>query len=358
MVSSGSNSWRFYRANLQKWSTSNIMSPKHHANMEQVFNTATVITITNGALCFGCLLFVTHITIAACCRRRKNVHNYGLRRKQRYPIVPVCTFLGLVCFIASAVSQVIRFREYVGSNFDIGITISAVTCMTSWSLGHFFSYLVFFLRLTNAFSDSIYALPKYTVIYLVSLLICYFPICWITKSTILFLFWSDRLSPLTLEQFEYVMNIPILILDVLLSISMTYIFVSRLLAIMRTQTDIEHKGCHLRLAALDQSLKFNGFNRKLMNLSVKTVVLSTTSLFASLILMSYDAVAFYFHLSTIAVLPLYLWLQIDTLISCLCLTLCFVEAERAYRLLCCCCVSIGKRCMRRALHYADYVSDY
>merc|ERR1712154_545928 len=41
--------------------------------------------------------------------------------------------------------------------------------------------------------------------------------------------------------------------------------------------------------------------------------------------------------------------QLDTIITCVCLTLFMGRTERIYHLVCCCCSKMGYRCLKRAL---------
>ena len=84
--------------------------------------------------------------------------------------------------------------------------------------------------------------------------------------------------------------IPILILDVLITISMTYAFVSRLFMMMRSQIN-NVDDLNLRLIALNQWLGYNTVNNRLMILEVKAAVLSITSLLSSFLWVAGDAVA-------------------------------------------------------------------
>ena len=105
----------------------------------------------------------------------------------------------------------------------------------------------------------------------------------------------------------------------------------------------------LRNEALNQSLNADGANYQFMRLSVKIAVLSITSLLSSLAFVSLDALSTYYQWEHSMRWLLYWWLQIDIVITCFCLTLFLARTEKVYNMLCCCCIFIGQRWMRRML---------
>lgn len=265
------------------------------------------------------------------------------------------TSLGLIFFlICSIVFVIVLWDLNHPSDFYITLVLSraGVFC---WNSGQLCSYFLFLFRLMDTFSESAYKVPKTSAVYLV-ILLTFYAIAWIIKFTAYFVFWSDwkrgekddvSFSESIVDQIQEYMLIPILILDTLISSSMVYMFIYRLFAVMRGQADIVREQ-HLHMDALNRSLNVDGNNHRLMNLSVKIAVLSILSLLSSLIYIILSAVM-WLHLSLLLMNLLHLWLVIDIIITCSCLVLFLSRTDRVYSILCCCCVALGNRCIKRAL---------
>merc|ERR1719295_873076 len=132
-------------------------------------------------------------------------------------------------------------------------TVEFQTTLFCWSFGQFCSYLVFVLRLIDTFSNSTLKVSRNTIIFLVILVVLY-EIAWITICIAPFVFsWSTTNS----ERYPIYMIIPTLFLDVCITITMTYIFISRLFSVMRGQAETV-RDQQLRNEALNQSLNADG----------------------------------------------------------------------------------------------------
>lgn len=96
--------------------------------------------------------------------------------------------------------------------------------------------------------------------------------------------------------------------------------------------------------------------RKLIGLSVKIIVLAIVSMISSCVLMALRAVCFNFIVSYEMSKTLEIWIQLDTMISCVCLTLFLPRTQRGFDILCGCCNAILSRCMRKSLELSTACS--
>ena len=301
-----------------------------------------IITVIQCIICLGCLLFAIHSEYNIRFGRRKK---FGMRRT--FKVIPICTILGLFSFFIASISMGMNVWTSNNHQNSFEIEISAIIDTFCWSFGQFCCYLVFFLRLIDTFVDSAYPVSIITICYLVTLLILY-ETAWIIKSCLPILF-SFKAWTTTYAETAETINIAVLILDVMITVSMIHLFVSRLLLVMRKAARIVSNE-DLQMDVLHQSLREDGQNRRLMNLSVKITVLSFVSLLSSLMVVSMATAAeISLDLSGPIALIDSLWTQIDTMISSLCLVLFLKPAEGTYTILCCCCASVGRKCMNRAL---------
>ena len=300
-----------------------------------------MIAATECLICLGCLLF----TIYTRCL-------IGNRQRRAPKLIPVFTLLSLCFLLISSIGLGGFYLKWCGTGSTQENTTAIILFRSAslcWSLGHFCSYLVFLLRLRDTFSDTayMYEVSRSTLLYLVTLLILY-ETGWFLKCAVPIVIWHTERSTQKkageINWTQIYVLIPILILDVVITISMTYMFITRLFMVMRGQAQFVHER-YLRADALNRSLNAHGSNQRLMNLSVKITVLSLTSLSSTLIFVSFDALSLYLNgLSMLLYVDLFL--QIDTVITCLCLTLFLLHTERVYRVLCCCCNALVYRWMR------------
>lgn len=303
------------------------------------------IAVIQSCIALGCLLFAFYVL----CINPK-------RKSSRPKWIPCCTILGLICFVMSPVFLACSYMTTHISHWYFIKIAEIRLALFCWSFGHFFSYFVFLLRLIDTFSNSSYRVSRETIILSVILLILY-EISWIIKCAAPFLLWNDirsddDFSHSKIRRFLVYISIPILFLDVLITVAMTYMFISRLIIVMGGSVGGQIVDIHdprSRMDALDESLSVEGTNQKMMNLSIKVAVLSITSLFSSLLFVSVGAMGIYFDFGGIMLLLTYLGLQIETLITCFCVTLFLGRAMRVYHTLCCCCIAVGYRCMKPAL---------
>ena len=309
------------------------------------------LAVIEGSICLGCLCFAIYHQRTY---RNLNQANRSYHKLSIPKWISFFIYLGLISFFISSISQAIHFWQFNISQDHSALKnrISIVSCWFTWSLGQLCSYSVFLLRLVNTFADSTHRIPKSTIVYLMALLILY-EITWILNCIIPFEFWEYPLNHTNYfhtkqGQFQYYITIPIFILDFVITISMIYMFVSRLVLVMREQVEAGLDR-HLQMDALDKSLNVHGTNHKLMGLCVKIAVLSIIGLLSSLIFVVLHALNVYFGLNGCIAMIAHIWLQCDTVISCFCLTLFVAQTETLYRILCCCCIAVGYQWTKRAL---------
>ena len=295
-------------------------------------------------VCFICLLFAMYCHCIIHDQNRRKV--FELRKTSK--MVPLCTFLGLFSFLISSLSLGINtWTSYNHGNYT-KVKVTSIIDTFCWSLGQFCSYLVFFFRSISVFSGSAYPVSTVMILYLVFLMTL-FEAAWITKAILPFCYWSNITSLEYGKTMEFI-NIGILCVDVLITLSMTHLFISRLFVVMRRLTETLYHHQHLQMDALHQSLNVDGRNHQMMKLSVKITVLSCVSLVSSLLVVSLATIVDISLDFNGAILPITnFWIQIDTVISALCLVLFLVRAERMYNIVCCGCNALGYQCMRRTL---------
>ena len=303
------------------------------------------IAVIQSSICLACLIF----TIFIQCR----IHERSISR-----MIPCCTFTGVLSFLFSGISLALYYWSFIYFDYIYFESGFEVFC---WAIGQFCSYLVFFLRLMDSFDGSVYRVPRRACIGLVSLIILY-ETAWIIQFVGgVFLFWPHQ--SLT----RICLFILILVLDIVITVVMCYMFIFRLFAVMRGQALSVHDR-HVQMEELYRSLNVDGTNYRLLNLSVKISTLSIISLLSSLIFVVLNTIIYYTNWRKPTAITFWtvhnlevknIWLSIDTVISCICLTL--FLSSRLYQVLCCCCVSLGNRCMRNALlrrNDADAFSDH
>ena len=309
--------------------------------------------VLQSLICFGCLLYFAR----------------SHHRRSTSRTIAFCTFVGIASFIFSGVLQGIHaWIWYTTDSFNptgFGALMLNLSLLC-WSLGQFCSYLIFVYRLKDAFVESAYYLRKCTIIYIVSLQITQ-QIMWIILSIVRYVFYSGSAPKSELNVlYQIQLWIPslILILDVVISISMTYLFVSRLFMVMRGQTRTVHDQ-HRRMNALNESLNIHGQNRRLLELSVKITILSISALLSSLIFFAVSADAYIYGVRhgfdsgryIFKAFCVNAWLAIGNVINCVCLILFLQSTKVMYEKLCCCCIAFCSCCIRRALLRAKDLDD-
>merc|ERR1719300_92088 len=144
---------------------------------------------------------------------------------------------------------------------------------------------------------------------------------------------------------------------------MTWIFVSRLYALILMQTAIHydesiktvsgtqtilHSQHSLRRRTHKMSF-LDGTYYQMIRISVKIAILAIVSLTSSLILLAFRVTSFYLSYQSPMAKVAAIWIQIDTMISCLCLVLFLPRTQRGFNLFCCCCNVVLSKIMKKSL---------
>ena len=314
--------------------------------------------VIQSTICLGCALFSIYMSLILLWRggfasSRSIPHRFEILG--RYPkSVSFGITLALCSFLMSSISWAHYYWGcFLSNNFTFG-QLAFIWGWFTWSVGQFCSYFVFLLKLVDTFSGSKYAIPRTTIVCMVILIILYQSV-WIIKFAEIIMFRSDMhiLRPTQLSMVPL-----IVIIDFSITITMTYMYISRMFSMMRGQVDYVPDN-HIQMTVLRRSLTERGANNRLfMNLSTKISVLCITSLISSLIFVFLDAILVYSDFNVYVLWLTQTWFQIDTIITSVCLTLFLQGTKWIYRVLCCCSISVGHRCLKWRLLSGGFQHSY
>ena len=292
------------------------------------------------------------------------------------PSLKYMNLCGVISFLLCSIVQCINIWYW---NVDYH-QYSFVQTMTwdgtwfFWSVGIFMTYLLFLHRIRITFSNSSLQPSKCTLWSLYISLTIYLLL--FLTSTILPIFLFIEGSNLTrsrLYDIQFVLPIPIAVLEILISLSMTWIFVSRLYSLILMQTvhhydeSIKslpglptkmhsHFSLHQRTQAL--SVLDDAKYHRMMQISVKTSMLTIVSLTSSSILMALRAANCLKSKETPMAKLTEWWVQMDTVVSCICLVLFLPRTQRGFDVFCCCCTKLLSECLRNSLQKSTVRSLY
>eukprot|EP01084_Bolivina_argentea_P071851 130538_1 len=292
--------------------------------------------------CFGCLIY--------------SIYVYK-QRSYKSPLpkyFKLLNFFGILSFLLCTISHCIN-AYYYNTQYWTYSTIQTITWYLTWlfwSLAQFFSYLLFLNRINRTFDHSMYQISTKTNTYLRITLFGYISL-WLFANFFpliaLLIINHSSLQRLLLFYIEFYTFICITIIDILITVPMTYIFVSKLHKMVFAQTSIRYTeviDCRKYDAIdIDNNNKSFGLltskHLNIIKISSKITILSVCSLLSSSILILLRAVAYfnYKHINTYHLLDKIdaIWLQFDTMISCICLILFLPKTQRGYELFCCLC---------------------
>ena len=223
-----------------------------------------------------------------------------------------------------------------------------------WSFGQGMSYILFIIRLQTIFKGTSYKLSIYTIIYLSSVIFIYITL-WISMTCIpLYLLNKDEnessrrrnITDDELRDVQWYFSFIVPLLDIIITISMIYMFISKLYKLLITQTVNQMENQNDINECDTPSMSFK--DRQLMNVSVKVSILCITSLISSILTVIFRGMAYYLNesdqddgISYVVFNNLQvIWLQIDTVISGICIVLFLPKTKRGYEIFCCCCHKI------------------
>ena len=294
------------------------------------------IGVLESIICFGCVIFILHFSRS---RRRQLQRQDSVAAAVPLPI-RLCTLIGGLSFLLSSISQSINFWKWNTTGFSTVQLITWYTNIFCWSFGQFTSYSLFLFRIHAAFSNSIFQVPQSTIV-IISILLTFYEMSWIIKCVVPFIFWSDSIENTefhqnVLYQMQVWMTIPILILDALITIWMTSVFVSRLFRLVMLRNKTAGIG--------EQDL-----DHRMISVAIKISLCSISSLVSSLVFISLNAMAYFENFEGPIDKVRVLWLQGDTVISALCLVLVLEGTSTLYNKLCCICKVVCARLMAEEL---------
>lgn len=232
-----------------------------------------------------------------------------------------------------------------------------------WSLGQCISYILFIMRLQSVFQTSAYQLSIYTKICLSIILILYV-ILWICVTCIplYFLNGNQEKDDIVEEEFrdlQLYFSFVLSSMDVIISVSMIYMFVSRLYKLLVESTTNQMSESGRTQDAVDSPKPRLTFQqRALINVAIKVSILSLVSLISSMFTVLGRGIMYLLNgdlgldegLGYVVVVNGHvIWLQIDTIISGICVVLFLPKTQNGYEILCCCCHKLMSRCYSKSL---------
>ena len=173
---------------------------------------------------------------------------------------------------------------------------------------------------------------------------------------------------------EFIVVVVIAILEVIISLSMTGIFVLRLYSLILMQTvhhydeairpppgspafGLSHK--LIRTRTQEMSVLEESKHHRMLRISVKTAILTFVSLTSSSTLMALRAAKCYeMHPDSLVGRLSEIWMRTDTMISCICLVLFLPRTQWAFNIFCGCCNRILSGLMRKSLQKSTVRSLY
>ena len=319
-------------------------------------------------ICFICLCIVIYV-----------YKTYQVRGKNSLSLsLKLLNLFGVLSFLFAAISQSVN--EYYWNVYywqeSTSQTASWLSMQFFWSFGEFMSYLLFLDRIKITFKNSAFEPSKWIILFLYSLSIM-FEMCWIMKTIIPIIFWTQYMDNTAFTQnvsyqIEIYLTIPTMIIAATIILSMSYIFVSRLLKMILLQTrmryqsfDGHHKDSYImndktsntNSSPLTEELILTNKNIQIIRICVKMATLSISSLLSSFVFASFDCAAYYHNFDGPTDKIRMIWLQIDMVISCICLILFLPKTQKAYDILCCCCRSICSKYVQNKVVQISMNSD-
>ena len=303
--------------------------------------------------CFGCLFYSLYIyKTANPVKKLKHGKDPLLIRTRYIHCIAISSFC--LCSISHCIN-IYWYNKYYWTYTPI-MDITWYFTWFSWSFAQFLSYLSFLNRIIMVFNQSAFSVKNYTKSYLYILLSMY-----ITLWMILCIIGWTNIDPTQVYTIEWILSIPLTLIDVLITVSMTLIFVSRLYKLVLIQTlsnkdepfsDHENNadGNRHSINTLNTSLLITSKEIRLIQVSVRITILSTTSLISSLLLMAFRAISYWYDYVSIFDKISAIWLQIDVIINCVALMLFLPKTQKGFNIFCWCCKKLLSRYITKAVH--------
>ena len=333
-----------------------VMAKTVYRNPSYVISQLVILGGIEFSVTFGCLLYAIY-------------HYRDKKNNRSFQTVKILTFSGILSYLLCCIVQgfdIWYWNVYYNEYLPIQ-TLTWYTTWCLWSIGMMMTYSLFLNLIQTTFKTSALALSISTRYYLYILMSLYIFV-WMIASILPLFIYIDiggiSVSRDRVFQIESALSLPIAVIDILLSVSMTYIFVSRLHHLVSTQIvdhyesiesiEMDNVQRGRWTARSRRTLSFlSDTHSKMIEISVKVAVLAITSLTSSVMLMVFRAISFFFAYRTVVDKVASMWIQIDVMISCVCLVLFIPSTQRAFDRLCCCCNWVVTKCMRRSLQRVD-----
>lgn len=220
------------------------------------------------------------------------------------PSLKYMNLCGVISFLCCSITQCINVW-YWNVYYDTHSLIQTVTWSGTWffwSTGIFMTYLLFLHRIRITFTGSSLEPSRCTIISLYILLSLYF-VLYLSSSILLILLFFDKNIRIRLGGLEFILPISFVVLELVLSISMTWTFVSRLYSLILMESvhyydesmkamagasdaAVIHSQHSLRRRTYKMSFTDDS---QMMHISVKIAILITVSLTSSAVLMGLRA---------------------------------------------------------------------
>eukprot|EP01084_Bolivina_argentea_P080222 145356_1 len=184
-----------------------------------------IIGSTECIICFGSLCYSMYVY-----KTYQPKQSYKKKTNSLSNSLKFMNAFGIISFLCSSITHCINIYVYNTFYWQYSQiqTLTWYCTYLFWSVAQFISYLLFLDRIIVSFKNSIYEPTKTTILFLYALPIT-FILTWTAANIVPFFTIHDK--DLGLDRnylIEFYMSIPITILDILITISMTYIFTSRL----------------------------------------------------------------------------------------------------------------------------------
>ena len=302
-------------------------------------------------ICVTCVIYVSCIY----CKDDKKGNS---PRKPISSSLKCMNLCGVIAFLLCGIVQCFNiwyWNTCCSENSFIQLVISWYGTWFLWGTGIFMTYLLFLHRIRTAFSNSTLK-PSQCTLCSLYLLLTLYVIAFITMTIVLpILIFIDE----SYRDISWKLSLPLAMAEIPISTTMTYIFVSKLYSLILTQTvhyydEAKESTPSLKQKSHKMSILEGKQYQRMLRITVKIAILAVVSLTSSSILMGtylWSIAYIYFNgeynylMGKISAI----YLQVDTMISCVCLVLFHPQTQRYFDCLCCCCSRIVSKLVHKSL---------
>ena len=252
----------------------------------------------------------------------------------------IVTIIAIISFLISSISITINgyywnmiYWTYTSPQYN-----SWHISWLSWSFGQCLSYYLFIDRLKLTFINTCYELSDRKRILLRCILSIY-AIIWIISTCIPLVILNtnvttnDNMAEQEMWQVQYFLTIGMVSIDIIITSVITYMFISRLYKLdeldklSKMEAIVLHSTESVVPSPVVNNIRLSEFKK----LSTKITILAVVSLISSFLTVSFRTLSYFYvfndhyehteELYGIFGNAVVIWLQIDTVISCICLIL-------------------------------------